>query len=180
MCPLFDMVNILLWISFFGFGAFSPSECRPRVRITQISFDFDVKLGNGTTWLTDDRTVNVVFDLKKGLKTMKSRFKVDLIRRQRTFNAIANATRDYCAQTPIINKIWAKFSHVFLQTSNFPSTCPIPKNTYYVRNLSFPEQFLPNYMPALDFVVETTFLHRMYFNQEEVLLKYVTRGKLIP
>lgn len=149
------------------------------MRITKTRFDFDARISNGTTWLTDDRTVNVVFDLKEELKTMRSRFKVDLIHKQRTFNAF-NITRDYCAQISIMSKIWTVFRQAFLQTTNFPSSCPIPKNTYYVRNLSFPEQYLPNYMPALNFIVETTFLHRMYFNQEEVLLKYVAHGRLIP
>ncbi|XP_037919106.1 uncharacterized protein LOC119656692 [Hermetia illucens] len=179
MYLLSAIVNIFLWPLFFGPSIFTPIEGRPRVHITQLSFDFDKKLANGTTWLTDDRTINVVFDLKKELKTMKSRVKMDLIHRQRTFYALYS-TRDYCDQISITNKIWAVFRESFLQTTNFPSSCPIPKSTYYVRNLSFPEQYLPSYIPALNFVVETTFLHGMYFNQEEVLLKHVTRGKLIP
>lgn len=123
----------------------------------------------------------MIFNLGTEIKTMRVVFNVDLFRGARKFYN-ANITRDYCDSVKLFNGngMWKIIHRAFFKVTNFPLSCPIPKNTYYVRKLSFPDHLLPAYLPALTFVAETTCFYQPYFNQDELLMKYISRGRIIP
>lgn len=149
--------------------------------VNSVEFHSNPVMANGTTWLSDNRSINAVFNIGKDLKTMRVVFKVDLTRGRRKFYSI-NITRDYCDSMKFLkgNGMWQMIYHAFFQVTNFSLSCPIPKSTYYVRKMVFPDHLLPVYMPAVNFVAETKCFFQPYPKVDELFLKYISRGEIIP